>query len=262
MNIIEINNLDFYFGNNQIFSSMNFNSLSGEFILLTGSNSSGKTTFLKVINGCYYNDNVKISGMNLNKNNIDKIHQIVSYIDANNSFFFETVYDELAIYLDCEEYIKMNKIKKILSDFDFLDKLLVSPMGLSYFESQKLALIKAIIKKSKIICLDDIFSLMNYDDKIYLINKLKEYIEKYNITVIYSSCDIEFTDYFDRIIVLYNKGIILDGNPDLVLKHENILKKIGLKMPFIYELNEKLLLYDLVEYNNNTLKELVDELCK
>ena len=84
---------------------MNFNSLSGEFILLTGSNSSGKTTFLKVINGCYYNDNVKISGMNLNKNNIDKIHQIVSYIDANNSFFFETVYDELATYLDCEEYI-------------------------------------------------------------------------------------------------------------------------------------------------------------
>ena len=94
----------------------------------------------------------------------------------------------------------MNKIKKILSDFDFLDKLLVSPMGLSYFESQKLALIKAIIKKSKIICLDDIFSLMNYDDKIYLINKLKEYIEKYNITVIYSSCDIEFTDCFDRIL--------------------------------------------------------------
>ena len=103
---------------------------------------------------------------------------------------------------------------------------------------------------------------MNYDDKIYLINKLKEYIEKYNITVFYSSCDIEFTDYFDRIIVLYNKGIILDGNPALVLKHENILKKIGLKMPFIYELNEKLSLYDLIEHNNNTLKELVDELCK
>ena len=67
LNIIEINNLNFYFGNNQIFSSLNLNLPSNCFVFLTGSNSSGKTTFLKVISGYYYSNNVKILGMDLNR---------------------------------------------------------------------------------------------------------------------------------------------------------------------------------------------------
>ena len=87
MNIIEINNLDFYFGNNQIFSSMNFNSLSGEFILLTGSNSSGKTTF----------------ATKLSENEINKV---ISLVEAKIDFLGKPIVEVSRIHSFVEQALK------------------------------------------------------------------------------------------------------------------------------------------------------------
>lgn len=262
MNIIEIKDLNFSFENNSILSSINLNIKKGSFVLLTGSNSSGKTTLLKIINGILFSDNtINIDGITINKNNLENIHKVISYISIKNIYLGQTVYDELSLFLNCDEYIKKNRIKKILEEFKMLNKMYSSPSELSYIENQKLAIIKSILKKSKVICLDNIFSLMDSKNKKYIIDKLKYYSKSENITIIYASNDLEDSICFDRIIVLHNKSIILDGNPMSIFEHENILKKIGLKLPLIYELNDKLLLYDLIDNKKYTLEELVDILC-
>ena len=262
MNIIEIRNLNFSFEKDSILSSVNIDIKRGSFVLLTGNNSSGKTTLLKIINGMLFsNDNISVDGITINKNNLESIHKITSYISINNVYFSQTVYDELSLLLNSEEYMKKNKIMKILEEFNMSDKLYSFPNELSYFEKQKLTIIKCILKGSKIICVDNILSLMDNTSKKYIIDKLKSYSKKENITVIYASNDLEDSLYFDRIIVLYNKCVILDGSPTSIFEHENILKKIGLKLPLICELNDKLLLYDLIDNKNYTMEELVDKLC-
>lgn len=48
-NIIEVKDLDFFYGNNLIFSNVNFNIKNGDFVSLIGSNGSGKSTLLNLL---------------------------------------------------------------------------------------------------------------------------------------------------------------------------------------------------------------------
>ena len=74
--------------------------------------------------------------------------------------------------------------------------------------------------------------------------------------------DLEYSLSSDKLYIL-NEGIfMLEGDPLSILEKDNILNKIGLKIPFMIDLSVKLRDYDLVKDIELDMDGMVDTLWK
>ena len=86
------------------------------------------------------------------------------------------------------------------------------------------------------------------------------YKKNYNLTIILITHNEEDTLSSDRIIVLNNQKIYLDGSVKDVYKEERKLKTLGINIPFIIKLSLNLNLYDLIDEIYLTDRALIDKL--
>ena len=80
--MLEIKNLNFYYGNNHILKNISFNAESGSLWGLMGPNGSGKTTFFKCILGLlkHTGSQIKINHLDYEKLNTSKLAKLISYV--------------------------------------------------------------------------------------------------------------------------------------------------------------------------------------
>ena len=67
---------------------------------------------------------------------------------------------------------------------------------------------------------------------------------------------------YDKILIMNKGKKELFNSTELVLKNESIFKELGLSLPFIYDINNMLMSYELIKENHYNSKELVDLLWK
>ena len=102
---------------------------------------------------------------------------------------------------------------------------------------------------------------MSYlDDK--RIDKILDYIKDNNITLIYVTTNTEFLLKSDNVVVMNNFKSIMNSNVKSVLNGNSILPYIGLKLPFIVDLSQNLILYDLIDKVMTDDGKLVSKLWK
>ena len=80
------------------------------------------------------------------------------------------------------------------------------------------------------------------------------------MTIINTVHDLSETYYSDRLVVLNNGEIVIDGNPLGVMEYDRILNKLGIKLPFEIELSLKLKLYGLIDKLYYDTEMLVNDL--
>lgn len=259
MNIIEAH-INYEIDNKLLFDNINITIKQGSFTSIIGENGVGKTTLLKLLSGLIItNNNIKIDNIQVNKYNIEEIYKRVSIITSYNEFFSKTVLEEI---LDSKKgMLEVNKAKKLLDSFNLLYLENMSPLNLSYAENQIVALIKAIVKKSKIIVLDNAFLRLDVDKRNELLSYLKKYALDNDITIIMSSPETSDLIYSDRILVIRNSSIMFDGDYKSLIKNMNLSKE-GLKNPFEIEVSNKLIMYDLIKNVYDDIDLIVGELCK
>lgn len=254
MNIIELKKLDFSYDNKKIFNNLDFELSENSFNFLSGKNLSGKTTFLKLISGLYYTSNIKYYDTNITEENSHLLKDNSKYINLVNIFYSKTVFDELDILTESNNG---NYIKKILKDFNLYSCIHKSPLNLTTTQKCKLSIIKAIMLKTKILLIDNIFTKFNKEDTINTIEKLRDYSKKYNITVIIASMDSDLVFYFEKIIILDNKKVIFNDS----YLDEDLYRNNNLQIPFVCELSDKLKLYNLINNDIYDFDGLVNEIC-
>lgn len=263
MNFIEIKSLDYSFDKKKLFDNLNLNIKQGDFVAITGKNSCGKTTFIKLLSASLITENkISIDGIYINRLNKELIDNKVSIFSPDSKYFSKTVLDELMLEIKKDDLYSINKIKKYLKEFSLIDYINSSPQCLNYVERQKLSLIKALIKESKLLLIDNIFCYFDKYSKIEFIGLLKKYQLENNLTIVCTINDLDDSIFCDRLIILNNGDILLDGYPDDIFKHEKILKLIGLNIPLNYELLSKLKLYGLINSSSLDIDDMVMELCK
>ena len=151
MNIIEAH-INFEIDNKVLFENVNISIKKGTFVSIIGENGVGKTTLLKLLSGLIIsNNNIKIDNIQVNKYNMEEVNKKVSYITSDNEFFSKTVLEEILGDQKLNNVVEVNRSKKLLDEFNLLYLEKMSPLDLSYAENQIVALIKAIVKRSKII---------------------------------------------------------------------------------------------------------------
>ena len=262
MNIIDANDINYVSNDKTIFHGLNLKIKEGSFVSIIGENSEGKSTLLKLLGGVIItSNNIKIDNIQVNKFNLEDISKRVSYISSYNEFFSKTVMQEILQEKKNVSVFELNKVRKILDDFNLLYLEKLSVQKLSYAENQIIALIKTIIKKPKIIFLDNAFSRLDIDKRKELFEYLKKFASENKITIISTTNSIDDLKYSDRIILLKYSNIFFDGTYNDLLNNVDLPAE-GLKLPWEYDFCNKLMLYDLIDKNYDNIDDIVGELCK
>ena len=267
-NIIEIKNLNYSYRNNLVFEKFNLEIKEGSFVSILGANGAGKTTLVRLLSGLLKNnDTIYINNTVFNKRNLRELRKDTSIVFDNAEFCFvsETVKDELAFTLENLQYEKDEIQKRVLDiahKFKINTLLDVEPHRLSGGQMQKVALASALVQNPKILILDEALSMIDPYDKEEIMSIINKYHKENNITIINFTSDIEETLKSDRIVGLYKGKIGIDGNTLSVLKEETSMKSLGLELPFIIELNNKLKEHNIIDNIEINMEKLVNKIWK
>ncbi|MBR2712731.1 MAG: energy-coupling factor ABC transporter ATP-binding protein [Bacilli bacterium] len=263
MNIIEAKNINYTLGTKLLFKNINISIEKGSFVSFIGENGVGKTTLLRLLSGSIFNsnNNIKMDGIQINKYNIEEVMRKTAFITTDNEFFSKTVMNEILQDKNNVSIYDTNEVRNLLDDFGLLYLESFPPQKLSYAENQIVALIKAIVNKPKIIFLDNAFSKLDNDKREELLDYLCKYSKENDITLIGTTNSILDLKHFNRIIILKNHGISFDGSYDELIENVDLLKE-GFKIPWELEVSNKLMLYDLIDKEFDSIDEIVGELCR
>ena len=232
--MIEIKNLTKSYDKKCILKNINLKINDNEQVSIIGKSGCGKSTLLRCIARLEKIDKGQILIDNENVNNIKKFYNKVGMVfQSFNLFENMTVLENLIIapvklkIQTKDEAIKL--AKGYLKEINLENKINEYPKNLSGGEKQRVAIIRALMEKPKILLLDEPTSSLDPQMKkevLELISKLKDY----NMTIIVVSHELNFVkDFSSRIIFVDNKKIISDDNVKNTFASENEVIKNFLK---------------------------------
>ena len=233
--------------------------------LVSGSNKCGKTTLIEILSGiievedtCFY------LSSDITKLKSKEFATTFSSVIFNGSFnfTFQTLNQELQFYLDRVELTvseRKMRYKNLVRLFK-LDKCLYTDINqMSYFEKIKSLVMFSLLRRPKILLLDNILDDLSDDEGEELINILKVIG---GMTIIVSADNLSLSYLFDYIHIIDKNKVVLSGNALDVLKEDSLLNKIGLSLPFMVDLSIKLQYYGLVDDVFLDMNRMVDRLWK
>lgn len=239
--MIELKNICFsYFIPEKVdvLKNINLKINKGEFISIIGKNGSGKSTLGRLISflleptsGEIFLDGKKV------KNEIDylDLRKRIGMVFQNpdNQIVSQIVEEDIAFGLENlnydEETIK-KKVEEVLLEVDLLEERRFPPHFLSGGQRQKLAIAGILVMEPEYIVLDEPTSLLDpkgRGDVIRLITRLN----KKGITIILITHRMEEAMLGDKIFVLNNGEIVMEGEPEEVFTKVEFLRDIGLSVP-------------------------------
>ena len=267
-NIIIAENLSYSCGKNKVLDNISITVEKGTFTSIIGSSGCGKSIIGKTLLGLVeFDGNVTISDIKVTKNNVSKINNYVDILFENpdNQFIIDNVEEELMFILENLNYDSKDidtKINEIVELLDIKELLKKSMNQLSSGEKQLVSLATILIKEPKLLIIDNAFTMLDGVTKNKVLKVLKKLQKEKEMTIIFITSNIEDTVYSDKIIVLNNGKIVLEGTKNAVYKEEKLLKKIGLNLPFMVDLSNKLSYYGLIDKTLLNMENMVDKLWK
>lgn len=258
---IELKDISFsYDDNTLVLDNLSLTIEEGQMVAILGHNGSGKSTLSKIIMGLLdpKSGEVIVDGVKYEGDDFDNIRGKMGIIFQNpdNQFVGVTVQDDIAFGLENrrvprEEMIeRINKYSKAVNMEEYL---LTNPENLSGGQKQRVAIAGVLAMETEVIIFDESTSMLDPKGTKEINQMIKKLKTLENKTIISITHNLEEAVYADRVIVLNEGKIVLDGTPQEVLKEKDTLEASGLKLldgiSLVNELNN-------LELNNK--KELID----
>lgn len=227
---IELENITFRYGSRApVLKDINIKIPKGKKVALVGESGSGKTTVSKLLLKYYTPEEgkIKVSGYDIEELDLYALRKAIAYVPQNVELFSGSIRENIVLGKENVSYEEMKTacenascssfIERLPAKYDtFLDE---AGGGLSGGEKQRLALARALVKKSKFLILDEATSNLDFisEAKIYdtLFNKGK------NLTMLIIAHRLSTIRSCDIIYVL-DKGEVVE-----VGSHEELLNKKG-----------------------------------
>ena len=256
-----------------ILDQISFKIKRGSWTSLIGHNGSGKSTISKLINGLLLpdsanNSRITVLGMTLNQKTVWDVREKVGIVFQNpdNQFVGATVGDDVAFGLENravprEPMVKI--VRKVLADVGMLDYIDAEPANLSGGQKQRVAIAGILAVEPKIIILDESTSMLDPKGREQVLKIIKHLKKEKNLTVISITHDIDEANMADDVIVLNDGKILAQGTPTEIFSKTEMLQEIGLDIPFVQKLINKLNEVGIsVPKNIKTKDELKQYLCQ
>ncbi|MGG0665911.1 ABC transporter ATP-binding protein [Viridibacillus arvi] len=224
---------------------------SGERIAIIGQNGAGKTTAVKLMNGLLKptKGNILVGDMDTKEYTTAQISRKVGYVFQNpdDQIFHNNIESEVRFgpkNMGFNEE-KVDKLTNWAMDLcgvkNYNDE---NPYNLPYSIRKFVTIASVLAMDSDVIILDEPTAGQDKVGLERLVHILKVLEEKRK-TVITITHDMEFvTEYFDRIVVMANRKIVVDDNVDQIFYNHEVLEMSMLKPPAVTKMAKLLSLSD------------------
>lgn len=225
-------------------SDINIQIEDGSFVCVLGHNGSGKSTFAKLINGL----NLPTEGTMLVGGRDTAKEEEIWEIRKNTGMVFQNP-DNQIIGSVVEEDVGFGpenigvpteeiweRVDRSLKTVDMLPYRMKSPNRLSGGQKQRVAIAGTMAMKPRCIVLDEPTAMLDPNGRKEVIRTIHELNRKEGITIVLITHYMEETIDADRIIVMDNGSVILDGTPREIFSQVECLKEHRMDVPQVTEL--------------------------
>jgi len=258
LSILDVQNLSFSWGDNEVLDNVNFSFNPNELVAILGINGAGKSTLLKCINKILEPDcgKILISDNNISNFNLTELSKMISYVPQSVlTNFSMDVFDvvllgrrpHLTWRISEKDRDKVSETLKFLNLEEFAFR---SFNKLSGGERQRVIIAKTIAQDPVLFLMDEPTSDLDLKNQIGVMKKIKQLVSDENNvkSALIAIHDINIAARFaDRILLLHEGQIFAEGAPEKVLTVENIEKVFHVTS----EIEEKT--------NNNPLRVIIKE---
>ncbi|NBG88984.1 energy-coupling factor transporter ATPase [Isachenkonia alkalipeptolytica] len=275
--MIEVQNVTFLYESNdqddviKALKDINIEVKKGEFVTIIGHNGSGKSTLAKHINALLKpsEGDVWVKGMNTKEEEETwNIRQTAGMVFQNpdNQIVATIVEEDVAFGPENlgvpspEIRIRVEEALKTVGMLEYREK---GPHLLSGGQKQRIAIAGVIAMKPDCIVLDEPTAMLDPSGRKDVMDTIKKLNREENITVLNITHFMEEAVNSDRVIVMEDGDIVLEGTPREVFSKVGELKTLGLDVPQVTDLAFELR-KEGIELPEDilTVDEMVMQLCQ
>lgn len=243
----------------------------GEFLVILGHNGSGKSTLAKLMNALLLptKGDVYVNGMNTKDNNkVWDIRQTAGMVFQNpDNQLVATIVEEDVAFGPENQGIEPKEIRRRVDEaLDIVEMghyKKHAPHLLSGGQKQRIAIAGILAMKPDCIVLDEPTAMLDPSGRKEVMNTIQKLNREEKKTIVHITHYMDEAVNADRIIVMEQGQVVLEGTPKQVFSQVEKLKELGLDVPQVTEL-----VYELRKEGINlpadilTVDELVGLLCQ
>lgn len=242
---------------------LNFTINKYEFVTIMGTGNK------KIVDNLLFknkNNYISIKNKKISKNTLPLYRSKVAFIinEHLNTFTSETVEDEIAFCMEnlcIKNQIMHEKVLELSVKFDLEDILHSDPNTIGSSKKALIKIVSSLLFNPEVLVLDNILCELDRKDKEKIIPYLTSYVKDGN-AIINFTADIEDCLYGNNIILVDETKIIASGKTLSVLKEEKLMNRLGLSLPFLFDLNKQLMYYGIIDKYMLDEEGLVDYIWK
>ena len=252
-NIITIENLIFEYTRGdesqpvRAIDNLNLEIERGSFTAIIGKHGSGKSTLAKNLNGLLLPTEgvIYVDGFDTrDDDNIWNVRQTAGMVFQNpdNQLVSAIVEDDVAFgpeNLGIEPAEIRRRVDKALEDVNMGQFKKKAPHLLSGGQKQRIAIAGVVAMKPKCIIFDEPTAMLDPKGRAEIMSIIDE-LHAEGITVILITHFMDEAVRADRVIIMHEGHILLDGTPQEVFEQEELIRSVNLDVPLMVEMGAKL----------------------
>lgn len=243
MGIIELNEVEYTYNAGLEGATKALNKVSlviqeGEFLALVGHNGSGKSTLAKLFNGLILPDSgmVTVNGLTTaNKQNLFDIRKTVGVVFQNpdNQMIATIIEDDVAFgpeNLGLAPTEISDRVQWALESVGMAEHRKGTPFRLSGGQKQRVAIAGILAIKPRVIVLDESTAMLDPIGREEVLRVVRKLNREEKMTVVMITHFMEEAAEADRIVVLSDGQICMQGGKEIFLRAKE-LHDVGLDVP-------------------------------
>ena len=275
--LIKIENMDFSYENSDgdmlVINNLNLNINKGSFTVILGRNGSGKSTLAKLMNGMYRPNSgaVYVSGLDtsLDENEINIKRKVgLVFQNPDNQLIASIVEEDVAFgpeNLGLEPSEIRNRVDNALKYVNMYEYKDHAPHKLSGGQKQRIAIAGMIAMQPDCLVLDEPTAMLDPKGRAEVIDAIDNLNKELGMTIVLITHFMNEAEKADRVVVMNEGEIVMDGTPKEIFSKCDKLREFGLDVPqtteLLTELKKQGIDIDLSAVNNeecaNVLKNLL-----
>lgn len=233
---IVFNNVSFRYGGGEtdVLRNISFHIPSGETVAVVGATGSAKSSLVQLIPRLYdaTSGEVLIDGVSVRDYNLEELHAHIGMVLQKNELFTGTILDNLrwgkpdATMEEIEEATRAAQAHDFIMGFtDGYDTLLGrGGINVSGGQKQRICIARALLRKPKILILDDSTSAVDSETELKIRENLNSLLR--DTTVLIITQRIGTMQSANRVIVLEDGEVNAIGTPDELMQTSEVYQEI------------------------------------
>lgn len=226
---IEFEGVNFKYDDKLVLKNINLDIEAGSTVAIMGATGAGKSSLINLI-GRYYDTckgSIKIDGIDIKEYNLEFLRKNMAIVPQETFLFSETILNNIKFSNENASFEEIKEASKLACANEFIEGLELGynteigerGIGLSGGQKQRIAIARSLVRKAKILILDDSTSALDMETEHELLKNLSN--RKHESTTFIIAHRISAVKNADLIIYLEDGQIKESGT------HDELLKKKG-----------------------------------